>query len=120
LLLGLPDTDSEATQMKLEGEIIIPEAKLTQYLLVSRKENDKSQFLAQAGFTQTNPDQLRQAIILLIQTCDAVSDRQNKYGKYYRVEGPLIGPSSKLAVVTVWIERTTDGKIQFVTLKPRQ
>ena len=41
--------------MKLKGEIIIPEAKLTQYLLVPRQEDDKSKFLAQAGFTQANP-----------------------------------------------------------------
>lgn len=106
--------------MKLDGEIIIFEAKLTQYLLMPRKEDDKSKFLAQAGFTQANPDQLRQAIILLIQTYEAISDRQNKYGTYYRVEGPLIGPNGQLAVVTVWIERTIDGKIQFVTLKPKR
>ena len=106
--------------MKLEGEIIIPEAKLTKYLLAPRKEDDKSKFLAQAGFTQANPEQLKQAIILLIQTHKAISDRQNKYGTYYRVEGPLIGPNGKLAVVTVWIERTIDGKIQFVTLKPKR
>ncbi|MEM1242469.1 MAG: DUF6883 domain-containing protein [Cyanobacteria bacterium P01_H01_bin.26] len=106
--------------MQLEGEILIPDAKLTQYLLVQRKEDDKSKFLAQAGFTQANADQLKQAIILLIQTHGAISDRQNKYGRYYQVEGPLIGPNGNLAVVTVWIERTIDGKIQFVTLKPKR
>ena len=106
--------------MKLEGEIVIPEAKLTQYLLAPRKEDDKSKFLAKAGFSRANPGQLKQAIILLIQTHEAISDRQNKYGTYYRVEGPLIGPNGNLTVVTVWIERTVDGKIQFVTLKPKR
>ncbi len=66
--------------MKLQGTIIIPDAKLTQYLLVLRPEDDKSKFLAQAGFTQENPDQLKQAIFSLVQTYDAVSDRQDKYG----------------------------------------
>ncbi|HEY9877397.1 MAG TPA: hypothetical protein V6D29_03020 [Leptolyngbyaceae cyanobacterium] len=106
--------------MKLQGTVIIPDAKLTQYLLVPRSEDDKSKFLAQAGFTQDNPDQLKQAILTLIQTHDAISDRQDKYGTYYRVEGPLIGPSGTLAVVTVWIERTQDGTLQFVTLKPKR
>ena len=106
--------------MKLEGELIIPEAKLTQYLLVPRKEDDKSKFLAQAGFTLANTDDLRQAILLIVQTCDAVSDRQNRYGKYYRVEGPLVGTNGILSVVTVWIERTVDEKFQFVTLKPKR
>ncbi len=105
--------------MKLQGNIIIPDAKLTQYLLVPRQENDKSKFLAQAGFTQANADQLKQAILTLIQTHDAIVDRQNKYGTYYRVEGSLIG-NCTLAVVTVWIERAEDGNIQFVTLKPKR
>lgn len=61
--------------MKLQGNILIPEAKLTEYLLVLRSEDDKSKFLAQVGFTQDNPDQLKQAIFNLMQTHDAVSDR---------------------------------------------
>lgn len=106
--------------MKLQGNIIIPDAKLTEYLLVPRQENDKSKFLAQAGFTQDNPNQLKQAILTLIQTYDAISDRQDKYGIYYRVEGDLIGYNRILAIVTVWIERKQDGNIQFVTLKPKR
>jgi hypothetical protein len=106
--------------MKLQGSILIPDAKLTQYLLIPRLEDDKSKFLAQAGFTANNPDQLKQAILTLIQTHDAISDRQDKYGTYYLVEGPLIGPNGTLAVVTVWIERITDGIFQFVTLKPKR
>lgn len=106
--------------MKLQGTIIIPDAKLTQYLLVPRQEDDKSKFLAQAGFTQDNPDELKQAILTLIQTYDAISDRQDKYGTYYRVEGDLVGSDRALAVVTVWIERAEDGNIQFVTLKPKR
>jgi len=30
--------------MKLQGTIVIPDAKLTQYLLVSRPEDDKAKF----------------------------------------------------------------------------
>lgn len=106
--------------MKLQGTIIIPDAKLTQYLLVPRQEDDKSKFLAQAGFTQDNPDELKQAILTLTQTYDATSDRQDKYGTYYRVEGDLVGSTRSLAVVTVWIERAEDENIQFVTLKPKR
>jgi len=106
--------------MKLQGTVIIPDSKLTEYLLVARQEDDKSKFLAQAGFTQDNPDLLKQAILNLIQTYDAIPDRQNKYGTYYLVEGSLVGSNGILTVVTVWIERTEDGKIQFVTLKPKR
>ncbi|MBW4481759.1 MAG: hypothetical protein KME14_04375 [Tildeniella torsiva UHER 1998/13D] len=106
--------------MKLQGTIVIPDAKLTQYLLVSRPEDDKSKFLAQVGFTLDNPDQLKQAVLKLAQSYEAIVDRQNKYGTYYLVEGPLLGPNGSLAVVTVWIERTVDGIFQFVTLKPKR
>jgi hypothetical protein len=106
--------------MKLQGTIVVPDAKLTQYLLVSRPEDDKSKFLAQVGFTLDNPAQLKQAIFELIQSYEAIADRHNKYGTYYLVEGPLLGPNGSLAVVTVWIERTVDGIFQFVTLKPKR
>ncbi|PSN13871.1 hypothetical protein C7293_14095 [filamentous cyanobacterium CCT1] len=106
--------------MRLNGKIVIPDAKLTQYLLVPRPEDDKSKFLAQAGFTINNPNQLKQAILDLIQNHDAISDRQDRYGVYYLVEGPLIGPNTTLSVVTVWIERASDGFFQFVTLKPKR
>lgn len=106
--------------MKLQGTVLIPDAKLSQYLLVPRQENDKSKFLAQAGFTANNPEQLKQAILDLIHVYDAVSDRQDKYGTYYLVEGPLVGPNGSLAVVTVWIERINDGIFQFITLKPQR
>ena len=106
--------------MKLQGNIVIPEAKLTDYLLVLRSEDDKSKFLAQVGFTQDNPNQLKQAILNLIQTHEAISDRQDKYGTYYLVEGPLIGPNGTLLVVTVWIKRARDSILQFVTLKPKR
>lgn len=48
--------------MKIPDDAIIPDEKLTQYLLVYKAKNDKSQFLAQAGFTLDNPDQLKAAI----------------------------------------------------------
>jgi hypothetical protein len=44
-------------------ELLIPREKLTAYLLVPQTKNDKSRFLAQAGFTQANPDALEAAII---------------------------------------------------------
>ena len=87
--------------MNLPGTITIPNAKFTQYLLVPRREDDKSKFLAQAGLTADNPDQLKKAIQTLAQTYEAIADRKDKYGTFYRVEGPLTGPNETLAVVTV-------------------
>jgi hypothetical protein len=97
--------------------LVIPEAKLTQYLLVFQEKDDKSKFLAQASFTAANPEALRQAIIDLVTENDAILNRTTKYGTFYRVEGKLVGVTRRtLLVVTVWLERMQDGNIQFVTI----
>jgi hypothetical protein len=77
--------------MKIPVDAIIPVEKLTRYLLVPKLKDDKSKFLAQAGFTQNNPDDLRVAIRQLIQDNTAIADGTNEYGTFYRVEGMLQG-----------------------------
>ena len=51
---------------------------------------------------------------------DAVYDRSDRFGDFYRVEGTLRGVNERdLLVVTIWIIRTDqDGLYRFVTLKP--
>ena len=104
--------------MKIPADAIIAREKLTQYLLVPRQKNDKSRFLAQVGFTLQNPDALEEAIRALIAENEAVTDRDNEYGIFYRVEGDLYGPYGILSVVTVWILRTNNNCYHFITLKP--
>jgi hypothetical protein len=104
--------------MKIPVDAIIAREKLTQYLLVPRQKNDKSGFLAQVGFTLQNPEALEEAIRALIAENEAVTDRDNEYGIFYRVEGDLHGPYGILSVVTVWILRTNDNRYRFITLKP--
>lgn len=104
--------------MKIPTEAIIPRAKLIDYLLLPKHKNDKSEFLAQAGFTQNNPEALEVALRQLIAENEAHSDRVDEYGVYYRVEGKLHGPNGILAVVTIWILQKANGEYRFVTLKP--
>ena len=107
--------------MQIPSKAIIPEDKLTRYLLVFRDKDDKSKFLAQAGFTLENAASLQKAIIQLITVEDAIRDGKNEYGIFYRVEGMLEGVNGiNLAVVTIWILRYIDDCFQFVTLKPRK
>ncbi|WP_414582358.1 DUF6883 domain-containing protein [Scytonema sp. PCC 10023] len=107
--------------MKVPADAIIPDDKLTRYLLVYKARSDKSKFLAQAGFTQENPEALRAAISSLAESVEAVEDGTNEYGIFYRVEGDLNGINGvNLSVVTIWLQRQSDGKFQFVTLKPRK
>jgi hypothetical protein len=107
--------------VRISEDLIIPDAKISRYLLVQKARNDKSKFLAQAGFTQENPEALRIAIQSQAVATEAVEDRSNEYGIFYQVEGDLIGTNDvRLSVITIWLQRQIDGKFQFVTLKPRK
>jgi hypothetical protein len=48
--------------VKIPSNAVIPEPKLTQYLLVHRSRDDKSKFLAQGGFTIDTAAELELAI----------------------------------------------------------
>jgi len=105
--------------VKIPNDAIIPERKITQYLLVFKAKDDKSKFLAQAGFTQENPDLLEAAIRDLANRVEAVVDDQNEYGTFFLVVGKINGTENrKLSVITVWLQRAVDQKFQFITLKP--
>jgi hypothetical protein len=85
-------------------------------------KSDKSKFLSLVGFTQENPDALETAIRQLIATHDAIEDRRNEFGTYYRVEGELIGVNGVNSdVITVWIiQNEIDDTFRFVTLRVRK
>lgn len=107
--------------MRIPADAMIPFEKLTAYLLVAREWDDKSKFLAQAGFTRDNPHLLLAAIRELAATAEAVEDGQNEYGAFLRAEGELAGPNGQsLAVVTIWLRSRADGRTRFVTLKPQR
>lgn len=108
--------------MKIPVEDLeIPPAKLTGYLLVHKEQDDKSKFLAQAGFTHDNWELLMKQIRQVAELGDAEEDGTTEYGTSYLIEGTLKGTNELiLEVVTVWIRRVVDDKYQFVTLKPRR
>ena len=92
--------------MKIPVDAIIPEAKLTKYLLFFKPRNDKSRFLARAGFTVENSQTLKLAIGHLSQSVEAIPDRIDEYGTFYNVSGTLQGINGiNLLVVTIWLER---------------
>jgi hypothetical protein len=107
--------------VKIPSDALIPEDKLTRYLLVPRAKNDKSRFLAQAGFTLNNPRDLERAIRRITSSTDAIWIRHDEYGDFYSVDGDLIGPTGRAAVTTIWIIQThLENRFRFVTLKPRR
>jgi hypothetical protein len=105
--------------MKLPLTAIIPIEKLTHYLLVPCEQGDKSKFLALAGFTLQNPNELLTAIRHLIAREDAIEDGINDYGVFFHIDGNLRSPAHKeLTTRTIWLRHHSDDQFYFVTLIP--
>ena len=105
--------------MRIPAEAVIPPEKLTHYLLQPRPWDDKSKFLAGAGFSLKDPATLEDAIRRTAAFFDAIEDGDNEYGTFFRVEGLLQGPAGRsLQVVLIWLQWTLDGTFHFITLKP--
>ena len=77
--------------MKLPKNIIIPDDKLTRYLLLPRAWDDKSKYLAQAGFTLNNPEALKKALAHLAETSEPLQDYTQRVWRIFtyrwRVDG---------------------------------
>jgi len=105
--------------MKLPVDAVIARDKLTRYLLVPQARGDKSAFLAKAGYTRENADQLLHDLRAQILLMDAVALGTNAFGQYREIRGRLTGPNgTSLAVRTIWLTEHLSGITKFVTLIP--
>jgi hypothetical protein len=105
--------------MKLPPESVIGDQKLKEYLLSPRLEDDKSGFLAIAGYTTSHWRELEADLRNLIAEKDADLTRSTVYGDMYEVKGSLAGPNGKtLHVISVWIRLKANSETRFVTLVP--
>lgn len=101
----------------LDPNAVIAEAKLTNYLLILLAKDDKSQFLAQAGYRLENWQQLQQDLREQILPLEAIPTAATQYGQKYSITGNLISPSGRtIRVKTIWM--VTEQKTQFITLFP--
>ncbi len=101
------------------ANVVIPDAKLYDYLLAWRPVDDKSKMLALLGYTLDNAEELRRAITLIVLTNEANLTEENRYGKKSAVHGELVGPLGRRQMLTIWIERKESiGLYSFVTLVP--
>ncbi len=105
--------------MKLAGNILISREKLIQYLLVPKKRNDKSQWLARAGYTLENWRLLKNDLHNQILSLDAIPIENTQYGQMYEIKGKLTGPNRKsLTVCTIWMTENETGNTKFITMYP--
>lgn len=105
--------------MKLPSTALIATEKLTGYLLRLRPEDDKSAFLAQAGYKQENADGLMADIREQLLPLEAELIGQTDYGPKYRIRDKLTGPNGRvLRVVTIWMLEEATTQTKFITLYP--
>lgn len=103
--------------MLLPQNAIIAEEKLTRYLLVPLPKDDKSKFLAQAGYTLDNWQKLEQDLRAQVLTQLAELVGTTRYGEKYFIQASLRGRNGvELSVLTVWMME--NGITRFVTLVP--
>ena len=105
--------------MKLPDDSIIVPEKLTQYLLVQKKRNDKSKWLAQGGYTLENWTELATDLRDQILSLEATATENTRYGQMCEIKGNLTGPTGRtLAVVTIWMTERATGVTKFITMYP--
>jgi hypothetical protein len=105
--------------MKLSPDAVIATAKVAHYLLRFLDEDDKSQFLALAGYTADDPDRLIRDIREQLLPLDAELIGPTEYGTKYCIRGTLRGPNDReLRVVSIWMTVEAAGVTKFLTLYP--
>lgn len=77
--------------MKLSLDAIISIDKMSNYLLRWRPENDKSRFLAQAGYTERDASRLAADIRDQLLNLEAEFEQSTEYGEFYSIVGSLVG-----------------------------
>ena len=121
MLTGGRRTVPDTVTMKLPPNTVIAPRKITQYLLRLRIEDDKSEFLALAGYTKDNADRLLSDLRTQLLPLDAELFDQTEYGPKYRIRGTLTGPNGRvLRVLTIWMKEDATGETKFVTLMPQK
>jgi hypothetical protein len=105
--------------MKLPLDTLIARRKVSEYLLVSRPEDDKSAFLARAGYGPETADRLLADLRTQLLPLEARLLEAGEYGTKYEIRGKLTGPNGRsLRVVSIWMIEDAGGKAKFVTLYP--
>ena len=105
--------------MKLPENAAITREKITDYLLKWQPDNDKSRFLARAGYSPDNREQLLEDILTQILPVEAELVRKTSYGDLFRIRGKLLGPNGvSLRVITIWMMERASRETKFITLFP--
>jgi hypothetical protein len=107
--------------MKLSSQSIIDDEKIKNYLLSERKRNDKSKWLATAGYSLNNWEKLKKDLFKQILSLEAIPIDKTKYGQMFEIRGTLKGPNGKvLKVHSIWMEEYEGKNTKFITMFPER
>jgi hypothetical protein len=105
--------------MKMPSGLVIQDQKLTDYLLVYQSKDDKSEFLADVGYTLQTWESLRQDILEAVEGAEISEVIETEWGIRFRVKSRWQGLNSRwLRVITIWQQDQGSEMIRFVTLYP--
>lgn len=102
-------------------QAIIPQRKLTEYLLAPthRDGRNKAAFFASFGFTLDRWETLADALLTHAAEHDVVETEQTPFGTSYTVEGVLRAPDGRMPLVrAVWFIETGESVPHLVTAYP--
>ena len=105
--------------MKLPPDAVIAPEKLVNYLLVKQARGDKSVFLASAGYSAANSQQLSHDLRGQVLSQDAIPLQRTKFGQFYEIRALLTGPNeTTLRIRSIWMKEHLSGVTKFITLVP--
>ena len=105
--------------MEMSSRLVIQDQKITHYLLIFQEKDDKSQFLANFGYTLQNWEQLKTDILQFVPGSERLSTVDTAWGLRFKVRSQWQGANGRsLAVVTIWQEDRDADVLRFVTLYP--
>jgi hypothetical protein len=102
---------------------VVPEAKITNYLLSVRHSGGraKARFLEGFGFRAQEWHVLRDAIVAHATANDITASYQTRFGTKYEIDGPLPTPDGRTPTVrVVWFVESQETIPRLVTLMPRR
>jgi hypothetical protein len=103
----------------MPSRLVIQERKLTRYLLVYQIKDDKSEFLARAGYTLQNWQLLKRDILEAVEGAEVAEVTSTDWGTRFKVKSQWDGLNGqRLKVVTIWQQDADTSTIRFVTLYP--
>ena len=102
---------------------IVPESKITGYLLSIRHRDgrSKAEFFIQLGFSLAAWEELVRALLRHVVENEVAKIEDSPFGTRYTIEGQLLAPGGKTAVIrSVWFIEKGEELPRFVTAYPLQ